>query len=71
MENFTFINTGRNRIKVFELIQDVSKTNPSNDAMIISYWCVYKRSSKPVIKGSRVGTIENARKEFKKQIEQY
>jgi len=33
--------------------------------LIISYGCVYKRSSKPVMKGSRVETIENARKEYK------
>ncbi|EEE40498.1 conserved hypothetical protein [Prochlorococcus marinus str. MIT 9202] len=33
--------------------------------MEISYGCVYKRSSKPVMKGSRVETIEDARKEYK------
>ena len=34
------------------------------DAMMISYGCVYKRSSKSVMKDSRVGTIEAARKEY-------
>ncbi len=38
--------------------------------MMISYGCVYKRLSKPVIKGSRVETIENARKEYKQLIEE-
>ena len=38
--------------------------SPSIDAMMISYGCVYKRSSKPVMKGSRVETIEAARKEY-------
>tara|TARA_B100000886_G_scaffold283686_1_gene208015 strand:+ start:856 stop:1047 length:192 start_codon:yes stop_codon:yes gene_type:complete len=33
--------------------------------MMISYGYVYKRSSKPLVKGSRVETIENARKEYK------
>ena len=37
---------------------------------MISYGCVYKRSSKPVMKGSRVETIENARKEYKQLIEE-
>ena len=36
--------------------------------MMISFGCVYKRSSKPVMKGSRVETIEAARKEYKQLI---
>ena len=36
--------------------------------MMISYGCVYKRSSKPLMKGSRVETVEAARKEYKKLI---
>ena len=36
--------------------------------MMISYGCVYKRSSKPVMKGSRVETIEAAREEYKKLL---
>ena len=38
--------------------------------MMISYGCVYKRSSKPVMKGSRVETIEVARKEYKELLDQ-
>ena len=38
--------------------------------MMISYGCVYKRSSKPAMKGSRVETIENARKKYKELLEQ-
>ena len=70
MEKFTLINKNRSRIKVFEPFQDVSKTSPSIDAIMISYGCVYKRSSKPVMKGSRVETIEEARKEYKKLLEE-
>ena len=70
MKKFTLINKERSRIKVFEPFEDVSKLSPSIDAMMISYGCVYKRSSKPVMKGSRVETIENARKEYKKLLEQ-
>ena len=70
MERFILINNERNRIKVFEPFEDVSKPSPSIDAMMISYGCVYKRSSKPVMKGSRVETIEEARKEYKKLMEE-
>ena len=33
--------------------------------MEIEYACVYKRSSKPVIKGSRIETLDKAREEYK------
>ena len=69
MKKFTLINKERNRIKVFEPFEDVSKSSPSINAMMISYGCVYKRNSKPVMKGSRVETIENARKEYKELLE--
>ncbi len=70
MEKFTLINKERSRIKVFEPFEDISKPNTSIDAMMISYGCVYKRNSKPVMKGSRIETIENARKEYKELLEQ-
>ena len=70
MEEFTLINKQRNRIKVFKPFEDISKPSPSINAMEISYGCVYKRSSKPVMKGSRVETIEDARKEYKQLLEE-
>ena len=70
MKKFTLINKERSRIKVFEPFEDESKPIRSINAMMISYGCVYKRSSKPVMKGSRVETIENARKEYKELLEQ-
>ena len=69
MEKFTLINKERNRIKVFETFEDVSKPS-SIDAMMISYGCIYKRSNKPIMKGSRVETIEAARKEYKELLDQ-
>ena len=68
MEKFTLINKQRSRIKVFEPFEDVSKPSPSIDAVMISYGCVYKRSSKPVMKGCRVETVEAARKEYKELL---
>ena len=70
IEKFTLINKERSRIKVFEPFEDFSKPSRSIDAMMISYGCVYKRSSKPFMKGSRVETIENARQEYKELLEQ-
>ena len=37
--------------------------------MVIQYACVYKSSCKPVIKGSRVESIGDARKEYKRLLE--
>ena len=70
MDKFTLINKDRSRIKVFEPFEDITKPSPSLDAMMISYGCVYKRSSKPVMKGSRVESIEDAREEYKKLLEE-
>ena len=70
MEEFTLINKARSRIKVFRPFEDISKSSSRINAMEISYGCVYKRSSKPVMKGSRVESIEDARKEYKKLLEE-
>ena len=70
IEKFTLISKDRSRIKVFEPFEEISKTSLSIDAMMISYGCLYKRSNKPVMKGSRVETIENARKEYKQLIQE-
>jgi len=70
MERYILINNERNRIKVFEPFEDLSKPSSIIDAMMVSYGCVYKRSSKPVMKGSRVVTVEAAREEYKKLLEE-
>ena len=70
MEKFTLINKDSSRIKVFESFEDVSKPSPTIDAMMITYGCVYKRATQPVMKGSRVESIEDARKEHKKLLEE-
>ena len=67
MEEFTLINKKRDRIKIFKPFEDISKPSPTINAMEIKYACVYKRSSKPVIKGSR----ENPLKMQEKNISSY
>ena len=70
MEKFTLINKARSRIKIFEPFEDSSNKSSMINAILISYGCVFKRSSKPVMKGSRVESIEEARKEYKKLLEE-
>jgi len=69
MEEFFLINKRRDRIKIFKPFEDVSKLSPTINAMVIKYTCVYKRSCKPVIKGSRVESINDARKDYKQLLE--
>ena len=40
------------------------------NVILISYGCVFKRASKPVMKGSWVESIEEARNEYKKLLEE-
>ena len=70
MEKFTLINKARSRIKVFEPFEDSSKDSFMINAILIFYGCVIERSSKPVMKGSRVESIEEARNEYKKLLEE-
>jgi len=59
-KSFTLVNKLKNKIKVFKPFQ--SNLKQAQEMMEIEYGCVYKRSSKPVMKGSRVETTEQARK---------
>ena len=69
-EKFTLINKARSRIKVFEPFEDSSKNSSIVNTILISFSCVFKRSSKPVMRGSRVESIEEARNEYKKLLEE-
>ena len=70
MKKFTLINKARSRIKVFEPFEDSSKNSYMINAILISHGYVFKRSSKPVMKSSRVESIEEARNEYKKLLEE-
>ena len=65
-----FVNKNRNRIKIFNPFEDITKPSPIIDAMEISYECLYKRSSKPVMKDSRVESVEDSRKEYRQLLEE-
>ena len=70
MEKFTLINKARSSNKVFQPFEDSSKNPSMINTILISYGCVLKRSSKPIMKGSRVESIEEARNEYKKLLEE-
>ena len=70
MEEFCLINKNRDRLKIFKPFEDITKPSKTINAIEIQYACVYKRSSKPVVKGSRVESIEDARKEYNKLLEE-
>ena len=69
MEKFTLTNKDRPRIREFEPFEDRSKLLQSLIEFLISYVCVFERSSKPVMKGSRIESIEEARNAYKKLLE--
>ena len=66
MKKFTLINKQRNRIKIFKSFK--STLSQADEVMEIKYACVYKRSSKPIIKRSRIETLEKARGEYKELL---
>ena len=68
MEKFILINKARSRIKLFEPFEDSSKNSSMINAILNSYGCVFKRSIKPIMKDSRVESIEEARNENKKLL---
>ena len=70
MEKFTLINKAKSRIKIFEPFEDSSRNSSIINSILISYGCIFKRSSKPVMNGSRVESIEDARNEYKKLLEE-
>ncbi len=51
------------------MFENTSKPSLNIDKVMIPNGCFYKRSSKPVIKGSRVETIEEVRKGYKQLLE--
>ena len=68
MEQFTLVNKLRNRIKVFKPFK--SSLKQAQEMMEIEYGCLYKRNSKPVMKGSRIESLEKAREEYKQLLEE-
>ena len=64
MEGYSLINKDRTIEKFYNLFKEVSNSFQFIGAMEISYKYVYKRVNKPVMKGSRLESFEDARKEY-------
>ena len=66
VEKITLISENRISIKVFEQFEYISKHRLNIDEVMISYGCVNKRRSKPVMKESRVELLNKLEKSIKK-----
>ena len=70
IEKFSLIKKTKSRIKVFEPFEDNAKNSSIINSIFISYRCVLKQSRKPVMKDSKVESIEETRNENKKLLEE-
>ena len=68
IEKFTLINNDISRIKLFEPSWDASQPSSNIDAMMISNGGVHKKSSNPIMKGSKLESIEEGIKEYKQLL---
>ena len=61
-EEFFLINKQRNRLKRFRKYENIA--HKENDFMEIDFGYIFKTSTKPVWKGSKIETVEDGQKEF-------
>ena len=61
-EEFFPINKQRNRLKRFRKYENIA--HKENDFMEIDFGYIYKTSTKPVWKGSKIETVEDGQKEY-------
>ncbi len=70
LRKFTLINKAISRIQVSEVFEDSSWNSSIINEIFIPYVCIFKQSRKPVMKGSWVESIEDARNEYKNLLEE-
>ena len=61
-EEFFLINKQRNRLKRFRKYENIA--HKENDFMEIDFGYIFKSSTKPVWKGSKIETVEDGQKEY-------
>jgi len=61
-KEFFLINKKRNRLKRFRKYENIA--HKENDFMEIDFGYIYKTSTKPVWKGSKIETVEDGQKEY-------
>ena len=68
MDQIVLINKQRNRIKLIKIFETTIKK--AKEIIKIVYSCVYKKRCKPVLKRSRIETIEEERREHKEFLDE-
>ena len=61
-EEFFLINKQRNRLKRFRKYENIA--HKENDFMEIDFGYIFKTSTKPVWKGSKIETVEDGLREY-------
>jgi len=61
-KEFFLINKKRNRLKRFRKYENIA--HKENDFMEIDFGYIFKTSTKPVWKGSKIETVEDGQKEY-------
>ena len=68
MDKIVLINKQRNRIKVIKIFE--TKIKKAKEIIDIVYGSIYKKRCKPVLKRSRIETIEEERKKYKEFLDE-
>jgi len=67
-EELFLMNKKRNRLKRFRKYQNISYKG--NDYMEIEFGYIFRTSTKPVWKGTRIESLEDGTKEYEEMLEQ-
>ncbi len=67
-EELFLINKQRNRLKRFRKYQHIA--HKENDYMEIDFGYIFRTSTKPVWKGTRIESVEEGIKEYKRMLEE-
>ena len=68
MDKIVLINKQKNRIKVIKIFE--TKIKKAKEIIDIVYGSIYKKRCKPVLKRSRIETIEEERREYKEFLDE-
>ncbi len=67
-EELFLMNKQRNRLKRFRKYENF--VHKENDYMEIDFGYIFRTSTRPVWKGTRIETIEDGQKEYEKMLEE-
>ena len=67
-EELFLINKQRNRLKRFRKYENI--THKENDYLEIDFGYIFRTSTKPVWKGTRIETVEDGLKEYEEMLKE-